>query len=401
MSTSTDDLRLTIAWFESAESKGGIALGDPEVTTWGNFVSIFEWRREGHKDGCCFTPAQFQIEPDGRHVHRKGTKVTARTAVTLDIETSKKIGQVPPSLPEAMDRAQQHGWAALGYSSHNNRPNDIRYRLTLPLSEQIAPELPAPEVVAEHLGILDVTDLSKINPASVFFLPSCPYGSLDLHQTMVIPGEPIAADWMVKHAGALLAARQAEADRVAALGQAEAAARREEKMAAGFTDDDSLIDRIRAHLDLDQILQSHGYDKSGSRYRHPNSDSGSFGADIKTFGGIQRVFSHNGSDPLHADNLPGWCNKVTAVDGFDAMAILDFAGDRTAALRELAQRFNLTKTAEKKAMAGLLFRLIRRQASQMEIEALAFAEGARLGLTRDDVIRTAIWVSDQAVRRAA
>ncbi len=39
MST-VNDLRLTVAWFDTA-TPDGPAYGDPETTTWGNFASIF------------------------------------------------------------------------------------------------------------------------------------------------------------------------------------------------------------------------------------------------------------------------------------------------------------------------------------------------------------------------
>jgi hypothetical protein len=153
---------------------------------------------------------------------------------------------------------------------------------------------------------------------------------------------------------------------------------------------------LRSRFDLDDVLRSHGYDKSGSKYRHPNSSSGSYGADVKTLSGIERVFSHNASDPLHASNLPNWCGGVTALDAFDVTVILDFGGDRTRALRELAERLNLTKAAERRALAGLLFRLIKRRAPQKEIEAAAFTEGVRAGLSRDEIYLVAIWVASQS-----
>jgi hypothetical protein len=401
---STDTLPLTISWFETSAPKGELAYGDPERTTWGAFTSVFEWRREGVKDGPNFVPSRFKLESDGRHVHRLKVNVVARTAVALDIEANKKTGEVPPALGVAMDRAKARGLACLGYTSHSHTPAGERYRLAFPLSAEIAPELPAPEIMAEALGLEGVLDRSKIGASSLFYLPSCPYDAIDLHHTVVIPGAPIDAAWMVGRAGALLAQRQAEADRIAAEAQAEAAARREAKIQAGFDPDDSLIEKLRSRLDLDSILTSHGYDKSraksGANYRHPNSSSGSYGADIKVLGGVERVFSHNGTDPLHATNLPQWCD-VTAVDAFDVTAILDFGGDRTRALRELAERFNLTKATERKALAGLLFRMMRQQVSQAEIEAAAFAEGARLGLSRDEVCSAARWVASQCTTREA
>lgn len=397
---SADNTPLSIAWFETASPDGRPALGDPERTTWGAFASVFEWRREGDKNGPNFVPSRFSLEPDGRHVRRLKANLLARTAIALDIETNKKTGELPPAPDEAIQRARALDLAALLYTSHNHRPGDPRYRMVFPLSAEIAPGLPAPEITAEALGLLGVLDMSKVGAASLFYLPSCPYNALDHHQTVVISGASVDAAWMVERAGALLAARQAEADRIAAEAQAEAAARREAKIAAGFDPDDSLIEKLRSRFDLASILTGHGYDRAGSKYRHPASSSGSFGADIKTLGGIERIFSHNATDPLHANNLPAWCGGVTALDAFDVTVILDFGGDRTRAMRELAERFNLTKTAERKALAGLLFRLIRRYAPQIEIEAAAFAEGERLGLSRAEVCDVATWVASQSTAAA-
>ena len=270
----------------------------------------------------------------------------------------------------------------------------------IPISEEIAHELPAPEVVADRLQLRGVLDRSKIVASSLFYLPSSPPEWLDQHRTIIIPGLPIDAKWVAEGAGALLAARKAEADRIASKAQSEAAARRAAKMAAGFNPDDSLIEKLRSRFDLDAVLRAHGYDKAGTKYRHPNSVSGSYGADIQTLGGIERVFSHNGTDPLHASNLPSWCDGVTAIDVFDVVAILKFGGDRQIALRELAQRFNLNKLIERRALARLLFRLVRQQNDQSEIEAVAYAEGGRLGLTRDDVCGVAAWVAGQAKKAA-
>jgi hypothetical protein len=107
-------------------------------------------------------------------------------------------------------------------------------------------------------------------------------------------------------------------------------------------DDGSLIEKIRARLDLGQVLAAHGYAQRCNVWRHPNSQSGSYGLNIKTFSGIERIYSHNGSDPLHPGNLPAWTAGVTALDVVDVVAILDFGGDRTQCLRELAERFRLT-----------------------------------------------------------
>jgi hypothetical protein len=399
---SDDNLPLTISWFPTAFAEGP-AIGDPEHTTWMNFAGVFWWRREGEKDGPNFVPARFCLEADGRHVRRLKRNLLARTAVALDIEFNKDTGEVPPPFDGALDRIKAAGFAAVIYTSHSHRPEAPRYRIVLALSEEIAPDLPAVEVMADALGLAGVLDCSKLHAASLFYLPSMPDGAdPDIHQAVVIDGAPIDAAWMRETAGAVLAERGAAAARQAEAAHKKAAARREAKIAAGFDPDDSLIEKLRTNFDLAHVLFSHGYDKSGTKFRHANSTSGSFGADIKTFGGIERVFSHNGTDPLHAANLPGWCGGVTALDAVDATIILDFGGDRRKGLAALAERFGLTKREEQKTLAALLFRLIRHQASQDEIERQAYAEGERIGLSRAEVVRVAKWVATHmTVREAA
>ena len=64
--------------------------------------------------------------------------------------------------------------------------------MVFPLSAEIAHELPAPEVVTDRLGLLDVLDRSKVGAQSLFYLPSSPYGLLDQHHTVVILGSAVA-----------------------------------------------------------------------------------------------------------------------------------------------------------------------------------------------------------------
>jgi hypothetical protein len=384
---SADDTQLHVTWFPTAEPKGP-ALGDPESSTWSNFCGALRFRREGPKDGPGFCAARFKLEDDGRQVRRLKANLLARTAIALDIEANKKSGECPPSPDELATRIEAIGWAAALWTSHNHRPPDnIRCRAVLPLSEEINHELPAVEIIADDLGLTSVLDRSKLGASSLFYLPSCPDEAAELHQEFIIAGVNIDATRLVERARALLDAREAEADCAAAEAHAKAAARRAELLAAGFDPDQSLIERLRPRLgSLDQILRDHSYDGRGygnvAKYRHPNSQSGSFGANVKTFGGIARIYSHNAGDPLHVANLPDWCT-VSAIDAFDATAILEFGGDRNRALRELAERFGLSKREENRAVARLIYQLCREQAPQEVIETRAYAEGERLGLTRE------------------
>ena len=397
--TLANDLPLVVSWFPTAMPDGP-AIGDPERTTWRAFADVFWWRREGVKDGPNFVLATFALERNARHVRRLKENLLARTAIALDCETNKKTGEVPPSLSEVVARINAHRWAGVVYTSHSHTAAAPRYRIVLPLSEAIETGLPAPEVVADQLELLGVLDRSKIGASSLFYLPSCAPDQSDHHDTQVIDGGPIDAAWMRECGDNLLAQRQAEADRIAEEAHAEAVVRRSAKIAAGFDPDDSLIEKIRAHFDLAGILRAHGYATAGKKYRHPNSESGSYGADIKVLGGVERVFSHNGTDPLHSSNLPAWCD-VTALDAVDATIILDYSGDRARALRDLSQRFGLNKSEERRQLSRLIFQLIRLEASQEAIEGAALAEGQRLGLSRDEVCRVAMWVASQGEAAAA
>ena len=397
----TTGLELEVAWFECARQRGP-AIGSPERTTWCAFAGAFCNRREGEKDGPAFTAARFEREPDGQHVHRLKDNVLARTVVALDIETDRRTGEIPPPPREVARRTEALGLAVVIYTSHSHTPERPRYRVVLPLSEEIAADLPAIEVVAEALGLGGVIDRSKAGAESLFYLPSAAPGEIANHETIILDGAPLNAPWLRQEAGAILAARQAEAARISDLAHAEADKRRAARAAAGFDPDDSLIEKIRSRLDrLADLLLSHGYDRAGTKFRHPNSASGGYGADIETFGGIERVFSHNATDPLHATNLPKWCGGVTALDAFDVVTILDFGGDRTRALAELAQRFGFTNPAGGKAVARVIYRMVRQRRPQAAIEAAAYAEGARLGLSRDQVVRVANWVAAKATAREA
>ncbi len=151
------DTILTICWFPTGMPDGP-SIGDPERTNWSNFVDVFWWRREGDKDGPNFIPARFVLEPDGRHVRRLKRNLLARTAVALDCETNKTTGEIPPPLKEAAARVQDRDWAAIIYTSHNHRSEAPRYRIVLPLSEEINHSLPAPEIVGASLGLVGVLD---------------------------------------------------------------------------------------------------------------------------------------------------------------------------------------------------------------------------------------------------
>lgn len=103
---------------------------------------------------------------------------------------------------------------------------------------------------------------------------------------------------------------------------------------------DSLIARIRQHYDLHAILVRHGYKQSPSDphdYRHPASKSGNYAARLDSYGGVHRLKSLNGGDPLAKENLGSW-HRAKSVDAFDALVVLEFGGDWKRALITLGKQ---------------------------------------------------------------
>src|SRR4051794_14301614 len=105
-----DNVPLTISWFPTAEPDGP-AFGDPEAMTWREFCGVFWFRREGPKDGPAFVPARFSLDAVGRQVRRLKSNLLARTAIALDVEASKRTGELPPPPAEAARRAETKGLA--------------------------------------------------------------------------------------------------------------------------------------------------------------------------------------------------------------------------------------------------------------------------------------------------
>jgi hypothetical protein len=339
LTVSRATLPLTISLFTTAFPDGP-AFGVTECMAWGAFAALFRRRRQGRKDGPNFVPATFKLEHDGR-VRRLKDNLLARTAVALDCETNKKTGEVPPPFAVAVARIERQGWAAIVYTSHNHTPMAPRYRVVLPLSEEIATNLPVVEVVADCLRLRGALDESKIGASSVFYFPSAAPGRLAHHESVVMDGLPINAAWVRDCSGALLAAREAEHSRQRAEALEAATRRREERINQGFDPSSSIIESIRDRLDLAGELVGHGYKRVGDKYLYPASQTGVAGVYILSGrDGVQRVYSHHAADPLAAGNLPSWC-RAKAIDVVDVLTILDFGGAQKAALRSLALRFGI------------------------------------------------------------
>jgi hypothetical protein len=425
---SPDNPIIPIGLFPTAFPRGP-AIGLQGVPPWSQLVAHLHKRREGEKDGPGYVPCLFERETDGKHVHRKNRNVITRSAIAMDVEANKQTGELPPSLAEIAERLRRLELRSVVYSSHNHDPKATRCRIFMPLSVAIAPELPVVELMAERLGLTGVYDRSKRGPNILYYFPSANPGELGKHQTIVIEGQSLDGPGLAAEASKILAAQQAEQDRKAAEARAAVEAKRqarirdrvangESREEAERAEGEGLIAKIRARLPgMGEVLLAHGYDENGGRYRHPNSTSGSYGLNIRVFGGVERLYSFNGGDPLCPDNLPAWCGGVTAIDVVDVVTILEFNSDRPLALRTLARRFgiplvhaggagageaNKLERGKGRVLARTIFRSLRSQLPQAVIEAAALREGTRLGLSPSKIVAIASWVVQTArARRAA
>ena len=186
------ELSLTVSYFPTAFPSGP-AFGTEATTTWQTFANqICCGRRKGDKDGRGFVPARFQPEPDGQ-VRRIKANLVARTAIVLDIETNKQTVEGPPPVAVAVARIKDQNWAATVYTSHSHSPEAPRYRIVLPLSAEIAPDLPAVEVAAGQLGLAGTLDRTKTGAASLFYLPSSRPNDVEHHEAVEVVGAPISA----------------------------------------------------------------------------------------------------------------------------------------------------------------------------------------------------------------
>jgi len=107
----------------------------------------------------------------------------------------------------------------------------------------------------------------------------------------------------------------AEARRVAEL-------KRPERLAQGFK---SPIEAFNAAYLVEEILEQAGYDQRGDKFRHPNSESGSFSASVKD----RRVHTLSSADLLWTGGGGGGAH-----DPFSAFTTLMHSGDQSNAIKD-------------------------------------------------------------------
>jgi hypothetical protein len=320
--------------------------------------------REDKEKAPVLYPALFAEGASGLCRHDKDS-VSEITGITLDVETSKKTGEVPPSFEEivAILDEKMKGKAYLLYTTHSHTLEFPRWRLFVPFNSPIKLPLIDHEAslevqkqqketralyflteqrirlrLAEQLGISeDIIDFTKLNAYGASFLPSAAkQEDLEHHHLVVRDGDGIdpSTRW----------AQYFEEEKEKSKLQKKAA----QSPSGPFTHiatgpgTEGLIAELLSHLpSIEALLIENGYQRMSDRFLAPGSGSGLPGVVILDGpDGRERLYSHHGpnSDPLSATD-----NGGHALDALDIITILRFGRDRNKALSTLGNQYGINR----------------------------------------------------------
>lgn len=235
---------------------------------------------------------------------------------------------------EIRDLYDSYGVAYLAYttSSHQQDKGGVtanRWKLIIPLANPIEHEQYAP--LAMGLSLHHGADPAQARAQQVFYAPnkltpSAPYEFIDATDRPLLDANDTGSTLVV---AALSAYRQEQERKEQVAAQAPAKPRSVSGHDAG------IIGKVCQQFDIENELLRHGYRRVGKRYLSPQSSTGEPGVYIfTTDDGKERLYSHHGeSDPLSNLNHGGH-----SLDVFDVLVTLDYAGDVSRAIADLAPK---------------------------------------------------------------
>jgi len=227
-----------------------------------------------------------------------------------------------------------YGLAYLAYttSSHQQDKGGVianRWKVVIPLASPTSHERYAP--LAVGLTLHHGADPAQARAQQVFYAPnkltpSAPYEFIDATDRPLLDANDTGSTLVV---AALSAYRQREAEREQKAAQAPAKPRSVSDSSAG------IIGKVCQQFDIESELLRHGYRRVGKKYLSPQSSTGEPGVYIfTTDDGKERLYSHHGvTDPLSYLNHGGH-----SLDVFDVLVTLDYAGDVSRAVADLAPK---------------------------------------------------------------
>lgn len=203
----------------------------------------------------------------------------------------------------------------LAFTSWSSTPDDMRWKVVIPLSSPIRWEMS--EAISRGICRRLGTDPAQARKQQGFHIPA-----MRPDYDFIYLGGP-----------ALIPAKGSDHPFLAAAREGWAAIEAEQEkpapsMARLPSRGGTIIEKINAAYDMRQILTAHGYKRVGKKYLSPNSQSKEPGISVLERDGKQVIYSHHGeSDPL-ATGRP--------LDVADVLCILEYGGDCGRMIREEA-----------------------------------------------------------------
>ena len=281
---------------------------------------LLEAPRTGPKDRTlpCMTPFT------GNGKTNRVARVSQYYAVIIDHDADNKDKASIKAIYDPYDMA----YCAWTTSSHKQPGKGNRWKVLIPFYKPCDHD--TWNEISQGTVLLLGTCKSQAQSAQVFYIPNkltsdAPYEYINkLDRPFFEPGDnfhPFNGD-------CLTAYTQEQQKRE----QQAAAAIPTPRQVNGS--DGNIIEKINQAFHMGEVLTGAGYKKKskGKEYLSPGSESGEPGVYILNRSGKDVVYSHHGeSDPLSNQN-----NNGHSLDVFDVICKLQYGGDVTRAIRELA-----------------------------------------------------------------
>lgn len=288
------------------------------------------------------TPALTPFDGDGK------TKDIAQSSLYCGLPVDHDHDNIDADGIRARYGRYDMAYIAWTTSSHQQGGKGNRWKVLIPFSEPVGFALWVE--IAKGAALMTGADLAQARSQQVFFAPNklapdAPYESIiHLDRPFIDPAEshPFIKDCLFVYTK----------DQEAKQSKAEAATPKPRTL-NGY--DGDIIQKINQAYRMDEVLQGAGYILKGKKYLSPNSESGDPGVTVLNRDGKETVYSHHGAtDPLSNLNHNGH-----ALDVLDTLRILQYGGDLSRAIRELApqvdpegQRERQREYAEQKPTAA-------------------------------------------------
>jgi len=217
------------------------------------------------KDGVALICATFTQPPRGKET------LAERHLIGIDIEVSKKTGEVPPPPSMIAGYLAMKRLAAVMWTTFGHTPDMPRYRVVLPLDKPFRPlevgrkvEKMMTQVAAANIQLNGRYDEGKLGGESLFYLARHAPGT-SVHWSTVIEGAPVGVDDLIGVSRMILIGvqmKQAQRDALKKTSEFPAELK-------------ALIEAYNDGHELADLFSQYGYMRMGdrwkSRYQDPRS----------------------------------------------------------------------------------------------------------------------------------